>query len=105
MMTALFTYTCIVLSMIAALLCLVRMALGPTTLDRILAFDGIVIAMVAMLVLFSTYWHTDMFIELIVIIASLGFLTTVAFYFFLSRQPPAAALGEDETERGGGSRD
>jgi multisubunit Na+/H+ antiporter MnhF subunit len=48
------------------------------------------------MVLFSIYWRTDMFLELIVIIASLGFLTTVAFYYFLSRQGPEAALGQDE---------
>ncbi|MBL9186834.1 MAG: sodium:proton antiporter [Opitutaceae bacterium] len=96
-----FIYACIALSMIATLLCLWRMAAGPTTLDRILAFDGIVIATVAMMVLFSIYWRTAQFIELIVIIASLGFLTTVAFYYFLSRQPPEAALGRDEARKGG----
>lgn len=92
-----FIYLCILCSMIATLVCLARMVIGPTTLDRILAFDGIVIATVAMMVLFSIYWRTDMFIELIVIIASLGFLTTVAFYYFLSRQGPEAALGIDES--------
>ena len=93
-----FYYCCIVVSMIATLLCLVRMVLGPTTLDRILAFDGIVICTVAMIVLFSVYWQTTLYLELIVVIASLGFLTTVAFYFFLSRQGRAASLGEGEPE-------
>jgi hypothetical protein len=37
-----------------------------------------------------------------VVIASLGFLTTVAFYFFLSRQAPAASVGRDEAPKGGG---
>jgi multicomponent K+:H+ antiporter subunit F len=89
-----FFYLCIVVSMVATLLCLVRMVLGPTTLDRVLAFDGIVICTVAMIVLFSVYWRTALYLELIVVIASLGFLTTVAFYFFLSRQDRSASLGE-----------
>jgi multisubunit Na+/H+ antiporter MnhF subunit len=100
-MMTVFIYACIVVSMVATLLCLVRMALGPTTLDRILAFDGIVISTVAMIALFSIYWRTAEFLELIVVIASLGFLTTVAFYFFLSRQAPAASLGRDEAGKGG----
>ncbi len=100
-MMTVFIYACIVVSMLATLLCLVRMALGPTTLDRILAFDGIVISTVAMMALFSIYWRTAEFLELIVVIASLGFLTTVAFYFFLSRQAPAASLGRDEALKGG----
>ena len=99
-MIVVFIYACIALSMIATLLCLARMVLGPTTLDRILAFDGIVISTVAMMVLFSIYWRTAQFIELIVIIASLGFLTTVAFYYFLSRQPPTESLGGAKTGNG-----
>jgi len=89
-----FFYLCILVSMVATLLCLLRMVLGPTTLDRILAFDGIVICTVAMIVLFSVYWKTALYLELLVVIASLGFLTTVAFYFFLSRQGRSASLGE-----------
>jgi multicomponent K+:H+ antiporter subunit F len=89
-----FFYLCILVSMVATLLCLLRMVLGPTTLDRILAFDGIVICTVAMIVLFSVYWKTALYLELLVVIASLGFLTTVAFYFFLSRQSRSASLGE-----------
>jgi multisubunit Na+/H+ antiporter MnhF subunit len=99
MTTTLFIYACIALSMIATVLCLVRMALGPTTLDRILAFDGVVIATVAMMVLFSFYWRTAMFIELIVIIAGIGFLTTVAFYYFLSRLPPGAAVDREAARK------
>ncbi len=96
-----FFYLCIVVSMVATLLCLLRMVLGPTTLDRILAFDGIVICTVAMIVLFSVYWKTALYLELIVVIASLGFLTTVAFYFFLSRQGRSASLGESSAPEEG----
>lgn len=89
-----FFIVCMVVAMLATLLCLGRMVLGPTLLDRVLAFDGIVICTVAMMVLFSVHWKTELFAELIVVIASLGFLTTVAFYFYLSQ--PETAEREDE---------
>jgi multisubunit Na+/H+ antiporter MnhF subunit len=82
-----FILFCVIGTMAATVGSLLRMMLGPTTLDRLLAFDGIVICTVSMLVLFSIHWQTMMFVELIVIIASLGFLTTVAFYYYLSREP------------------
>ena len=92
-----FFIICMVVAMLATLLCLGRMVLGPTLLDRVLAFDGIVICTVAMMVLFSVHWQTTLFAELIVVIASLGFLTTVAFYFYLSQ--PEMAEREDEEVR------
>ncbi len=92
-----FFIVCMVVAMLATLLCLGRMVLGPTLLDRVLAFDGIVICTVAMMVLFSVHWKTELFAELIVVIASLGFLTTVAFYFYLSQ--PETAEREDEEVR------
>ncbi len=92
-----FFIVCMVVAMLATLLCLGRMVLGPTLLDRVLAFDGIVICTVAMMVLFSVHWRTTLFAELIVVIASLGFLTTVAFYFYLSQ--PETAEREDEEVR------
>jgi multisubunit Na+/H+ antiporter MnhF subunit len=51
-----------------------------------------------MMVLFSIYWRTEMFVELIVVIASLGFLTTVAFYYYLSsrREEISEEEGEDQ---------
>ncbi len=91
-----FFIACMVVAMISTLFCLARMVLGPTLLDRVLAFDGIVICTVAMMVLFSVHWRTVLFAELIVVIASLGFLTTVAFYFYLSR----TEVAEREEEGG-----
>ncbi len=92
-----FFIVCMVVAMLATLLCLGRMGLGPTLLDRVLAFDGIVICTVAMMVLFSVHWKTALFAELIVVIASLGFLTTVAFYFYLSQ--PETVEREDAEVR------
>ena len=59
-----------------------RLIVGPTALDRILAFDAIVICSVGLVVVLSRAWHTPVYLELVLIIASLGFFTTVAFVYY-----------------------
>jgi multisubunit Na+/H+ antiporter MnhF subunit len=72
---------------IATALALWRLFKGPSSLDRLLAFDAILILLVAKLVVASVRWKTDEFLELILVITSLGFFTTVVFYYYLSRLP------------------
>jgi len=78
---------------LAILLGLVRLARGPTVLDRVLAFDLIATCAVAMVLLLSIQWNTALYLELILIFSLLGFLTTVAFVFYLHKTvetPPTA---------------
>lgn len=85
--------------MLAVLLGLVRLARGPTVLDRILAFDLIATSAVGMVVLLSVKWQTAVYLELILIFSLLGFVGTVAFVFHLhqtleerpSRDAPGAS--------------
>jgi multicomponent Na+:H+ antiporter subunit F len=74
----------------AVLLALVRLRRGPSVLDRILSFDLIGTSVVGMIVLLSVAWHTTVFLEVILIVSLLGFFTTVAFVFYLSRQRMSA---------------
>jgi multisubunit Na+/H+ antiporter MnhF subunit len=62
-----------------------RMAKGPTMLDRILAFDAITVCVVGLIVLLSIRWHTLYFLELILVASLLGFLSGVAFVFYLEK--------------------
>ncbi len=62
-----------------------RMVKGSTVIDRIIAFDMIVISVVALTVLLSLQWHTAYFVEFILIVSMLGFFTTLAFVFYLDR--------------------
>lgn len=64
---------------------LVRLARGPTVIDRIMAFDLITTSAVGMIVLLSIQWKTAMYLELILIFSLLGFFGTVAFVYYLSR--------------------
>lgn len=70
---------------LSILLGLVRLARGPSVLDRVLAFDLIATCAVGMILLLSIKWNTSLYLELILIFSLLGFLTTVAFVFYLHR--------------------
>lgn len=66
-------------------LCLIRLARGPTLMDRLLAFDMIAISAMGMLVLLSIQWRSPFYLELILVFSLLGFLNTVAFASYLHR--------------------
>lgn len=70
---------------LAIALGMLRLARGPTVIDRIMAFDLITTSAVGMIVLLSIQWKTAMYLELILIFSLLGFFGTVAFVYYLSR--------------------
>lgn len=81
----------------ALLLGFYRLARGPSAVDRILAFDAVVLGAVGLTAVLSREWRTDHYVELILIVSSLGFFSTVAFVFFLQRSLPYG--GEEAEER------
>jgi multisubunit Na+/H+ antiporter MnhF subunit len=81
---------------LAILLALVRLARGPTVLDRILAFDIITTCAVGMIVLLSILWRTNIYLELILIFSLLGFFGAVAFVFYLHRTYDQEAAEHEE---------
>lgn len=70
---------------VSILLGLYRLARGPHVIDRVMAFDLITTCAVGFIVLLSIQWGTALYLELILIVSLLGFLTTVAFVFYLNR--------------------
>ncbi len=70
---------------VSILLGLYRLARGPHVIDRVMAFDLITTCAVGMIVLLSIQWGTPLYLELILIVTLLGFLTTVAFVFYLNK--------------------
>lgn len=75
----------IVVLALGIVLALIRMARGPTVLDRILAFDLIATCAVGIIALLSMQWKTTDYIELILIYSLLGFSGATAFVFYLQR--------------------
>ena len=70
---------------VAILLNLYRMALGPDVTDRILALDTMVINAIGLIVLLGICYGTTMYFEAAMLIAMVGFVTTVAFCKYLLR--------------------
>jgi multicomponent K+:H+ antiporter subunit F len=70
---------------VAILLNLYRMAIGPDVTDRILALDTMVINAIGLIVLLGIYYGTTIYFEAAMLIAMVGFVTTVAFCKYLLR--------------------
>ena len=74
-----------------ALLCVsivvtfLRLVRGPDLLDRVLALDTLYVNSAAMLVLYGIDLGTGRYYEAALLIAMLGFVTTVVFAKFLTR--------------------
>lgn len=87
---------------IAVFIALVRMMKGPTVVDRILAFDLAAVSLVAFIALLSIRWDTPYYLELILIISSLGFFGAVALVHYLMRTIPDPE--NEDTSQGGAPR-
>ena len=70
---------------VALLLAGWRLLRGPTLADRILALDTLYVNSVALLVLIGIYFDTTVFFEVALIIAMMGFVSTVALAKYLLR--------------------
>lgn len=70
---------------IAQVMAMVRLVLGPSTGDRILALDTMVINAIGLIVLLGIWQGTRIYFEVSLIIAMLGFVSTVAYARFVLR--------------------
>ncbi|MDY7115143.1 K+/H+ antiporter subunit F [Halomonas sp. SSL-5] len=70
---------------IAALLNLYRLAVGPDIVDRILALDTLMINSIALIVLADMRMGLGVLFELALLIALMGFVSTVAMSKYLLR--------------------
>lgn len=70
---------------IGQILSMVRLILGPTSGDRILALDTMVINALGLVVLLGIYQGVQIYFEVSLLIAMLGFVSTVALARFLLR--------------------
>ena len=77
-----FAFACIGL---ALLLNLVRLVRGPDPADRILALDTMYINTIALLIVYGIYADLAIFFEAALLIALMGFISTVALCKYLLR--------------------
>jgi len=70
---------------ISQLLAMFRLVIGPGTADRILALDTMVVNAIGLIVLVGISQGTGLYFEAALIIAMLGFVSTVAYARFVLR--------------------
>jgi multicomponent K+:H+ antiporter subunit F len=70
---------------LATALCFLRLALGPSLADRVLALDTLSIDSIAFLVLYGLRQGSQVYFEVALLIAMLGFVGTVALAKFVLR--------------------
>ena len=69
---------CLAVLGLAAVLNVVRLVQGPDMPDRVLALDTLYINALALIVLFGVWLASDLFFEAALLIAVMGFVSTVA---------------------------
>lgn len=67
------------------ILCMVRLVMGPTSGDRILALDTMVINALGLVIMLGIHQGVHIYFEIALLIAMLGFVSTVALARFLLR--------------------
>jgi multicomponent K+:H+ antiporter subunit F len=70
---------------VAMVLCGWRLLRGPEITDRLLALDTLYMNAVALIVLLGIRWNTALLFEAALLVAMLGFASTVALARYLSR--------------------
>jgi multicomponent Na+:H+ antiporter subunit F len=77
---------CIVGLSLAAVLCVVRLVLGPTVPDRIVALDALLYVVVSGIAVGAAATGDSSFLAVLVAVALLGFVGTVTVARFVERR-------------------
>jgi multicomponent Na+:H+ antiporter subunit F len=68
---------------IGILLCVIRSYRGPTLFDRVVSFDAIALNFVGAVLLTSILLRTDAFMDVVLVVALLGFLGAISLASYL----------------------
>jgi multicomponent K+:H+ antiporter subunit F len=63
---------------ISMFLCLIRMIMGPSIVDRLLALDTLFLNATCLIIVLGIYWSTTSLFEGALLVAMLGFISTAA---------------------------
>lgn len=77
--------TSLVLFGIAIFITFIRIALGPTFSDRVIAMDVIGVNLISAIAIVSIIFQTKAFLDVILVLSILAFISTISFSKFLER--------------------
>lgn len=69
---------CITAVTFSMLLCLIRLIIGPSIVDRLLALDTLFLNAICLIVILGIYWASTSLFEGALLVAMLGFVSTAA---------------------------
>lgn len=69
---------CMVAITLSMMMCLGRLIVGPSIVDRLLALDTFFLNATCLIVVLGIYWSTTSLFEGALLVAMLGFVSTVA---------------------------
>lgn len=72
------------LLILAFLLCLLRIALGPDLTDRIVAYDLLTNVLISFIALYAVFFNQSMYLDIVIVIALVMFLGSTMFTKYLS---------------------
>lgn len=80
------TYLSVILIGLSILIIFIRLVIGPSIEDRIVALDLLAANTIAFIAVYAIQNRTTTFLDVGIILAILAFLGTVAFAFYLERR-------------------
>lgn len=80
-----FIWGSIVLVTLSMIVVLFRIVKGPSTSDRVVALDTLGVSLICLIGLFSIFVETSFYLEIILLLAILSFIGTVAFSKFIEK--------------------
>ena len=69
---------CLIAVTISMLLCLIRLIIGPSIVDRLLALDTLFLNAICLIIILGIYWASTSLFEGALLVAMLGFVSTAA---------------------------
>ena len=69
---------CLIAITLSMFLCLIRLIIGPSVIDRLLALDTLFLNATCLVVVLGIYWVSNNMFEGALLVAMLGFVSTAA---------------------------
>lgn len=79
-------YLSLSIVMLAVVFCFIRMIMGPILPDRVLALDLSANLSISFIAIYSVISNQAVYIDVVIVLALIVFLTTVAFANLIARQ-------------------
>ncbi len=81
-----FTFFILALLSIAVVIAFVRLVLGPSLPDRVVALDLMTTLGIGVIAVYAIASHQAIFLDVAIIVAMISFLGTIAFAYYLERR-------------------